>query len=58
MPVVSVVVIFSSFIFFCSYVWTDGTLPILSILMLVAAAVFGALQSTGSLSTVLLLWQS
>ena len=53
----SVVVMFSSFIFFCSYVWNDGPLMILLLLMLVAAVVFGALQSMGSPLTGLLLWQ-
>ena len=57
MPVVYVVVLFSSFLFFFSYVWNDGPLLILMVLMLVDAAVFGVLQPVGSLSTRLLLWQ-
>ena len=57
MPVVSIVVIFSSFIFLFSYVWNDGPLLILMVLMLAVVAVFGTLLSVGSPSTGLLLWQ-
>ena len=57
MPVVFVVVNFSSFPLFFSYVWNDGPLLILIVIMLVVVAMFGALQSMGSLSTGLLLWQ-
>ena len=56
MFVVFIVVIFSSFIFFFSYVWNDGTLLTLTVLVLAIAVVFGALQSVGSPSTRLLLW--
>ena len=56
MPVVSIVVLFSSFLLFFSYVWNDGPLLILLVLMLNVVVVFGALQSMGSLSTGLLLW--
>ena len=57
MAVVSVAVLFSSFISFFSYVWNDGPLMILLVLMLATATVFGALQSVGSPSFELLLWQ-